>query len=104
MTDKHLKERLLAIVDECDTQREAAKKLGTYDQYVQVLTRRCGITKWRQKNRILKNIKTVNKVCEECGEAFTREAYRNSRPYRFCSKKCQGHWLGKNFGFRKKGI
>jgi hypothetical protein len=100
MPNKHLKEQLLAIVDECDTQREAARRLGTYEEYVQVLTRRCGITKWRQNNRILKSFKTVSKVCEECGEVFTRE--KQNRPGRFCSKKCQGHWLGKNFGFKKK--
>jgi endogenous inhibitor of DNA gyrase (YacG/DUF329 family) len=103
MTDKHTRERLLAIVDECDTEREAARRLGTYEEYIYVLTRRCGITKWRQKNRTLKSIKTVNKICEECGEMFTRETRYNNRPCRFCSKKCQGHWLGKTYGFKKKG-
>ena len=103
MTNKAIKERLLAIVDECDTQREAAKRLEACEQYVCVLAKRYGITKWRQKNRIHTKIKSETKVCEECGEAFNR-LILNHNPARFCSKKCQGHWLGKNYGFKKKGI
>ena len=101
MTNKKIKDRLFAIIDECDTQREAAHRLNASEQYVYILTRRYGITKWRQKNRKHSEIKKESKICEECGESFVRLVL-NQSPGRFCSKKCQGKWLGKNHGFKKK--
>jgi len=98
MTNKRIKARLLEIVDECKTQREAASRLGASEQYIYLLTRELGITKWRQKNRIHNKVKTEEKICEECGEVFTLKLL-NKNPGRFCSKKCQGKWLGKTHGF-----
>ncbi len=89
--------RLVAIVEECKTQREASARLGVSEQYVSILARQLGISKWRQKNRKYKELKEERKICSECGEAFTKLA--NNNPARFCSKKCQGRWLGKNYGF-----
>ena len=102
MPNKLIKDRLFAIVDECDTQREAARLLGASEQYIYTLTRKYGITKWRQKNRVHTQTKRETKICEECGEAFVR-LILNDNPGRFCSKKCQGRWVGLHFGF-KKGI
>ena len=101
MSNKGIKVRLLSIVDECKTQKEAALKLGASEQYIYLLTRELGITKWRQKNREHRKIKTEERICEECGEVFTRKLL-NKNPGRFCSKKCQGRWLGKTYGFNSK--
>jgi formylmethanofuran dehydrogenase subunit E len=100
MTNKLIKDRLFAIVDQCDTQREAARLLGATEQYISTLAKTYGITKWRQANRVHTKIKQEQKICEECGEVFTRLVL-NQSPGRFCSKKCQGRWLGKNHGFKK---
>lgn len=100
MPNKHIKERLFEIIDECKTQREAARRLDACEQYIYLLCRQNGITKWRQKKRIHKDIPKKTKICEECGEVFTKAALNNN-PNRFCSKKCQGRWLGKNHGFKK---
>jgi len=96
--DRGLKTQLLSIVDECKTQKEASIRLNACEQYIATLTRELGITKWRQKNRIYKRIKIETKICEECGEVFTKKIFSNN-PGRFCSKKCQGKWLGKTYGF-----
>ena len=101
MSNKKIKEQLLDVVDDCKTQRDAAQKLGASEQYIYTLTRQLGITKWRQKNRVHVPLKTVECVCEECGKTFTKYALNNA-PGRFCSKKCQGRWLGRNHGFKKK--
>jgi hypothetical protein len=100
--NKRIKERLFQIVDQCKTQREAAGKLGASEQYIYLLTRKYGITKWRQKNRKHVLLKTEKRICEECGEVFTRLVV-NKSPGRFCSKKCQGKWLGRTHGFKKIG-
>jgi len=100
MSNKSIKSRLLDIVDQCKTQREAALLLGASEQYIYILTRELGITKWRQKNRDHKDIKTEKKICEECGEIFYRKILNNS-PGRFCSNKCKGKNLGDNYGFGK---
>jgi formylmethanofuran dehydrogenase subunit E len=101
MVNKNFKVKLLEIVDECKTQREAARKLKASEQYIYRLTRELGITKWRQKNRVHAPIKGIEKICEECGEVFIKRS-ANNNPGRFCSKKCQGRWLGKNYGFKHK--
>ena len=104
MTNKGIKAQLLSIVDECKTQREAALRLNASRQYIYRLTRELGITKWRQKNRVHKEIKLEKKICNECGEVFTIELI-SKNPARFCSKKCLGRWLGKTYGFNtKKGF
>ena len=99
--NKGIKVRLLSIVDECKTQREASLRLGTSRQYIYRLTRDLGITKWRQKNRVHKFEKTRKRLCEECGEIFVVSIYKNN-PARFCSRKCHGSWLGKTYGFNTK--
>jgi len=101
MPNKLIKERLPLIIDQCKTQREAAELLGASVWYIYYLTRRLGITKWRQKNREYKPIPTERKICQECGEVFTYLPISRN-PGRFCSKKCQGKWLGRNYGFKKK--
>jgi len=98
MANKNISIRLFDIIDQCKTMKEAAQKLGATEQYLYRLTRKYGITKWRQKNRIHKDIKKVTKVCIECEEVFTVEAGNN--PTKFCSRKCHGSWLGKNYGFK----
>tara|TARA_Y100000034_G_C6888455_1_gene408308 strand:- start:1239 stop:1595 length:357 start_codon:yes stop_codon:yes gene_type:complete len=103
MTNKNIKAQLLSIVDECKTQREAALQLNANEQYIYRLTRELGITKWRQKNRVHKEIKMEKKICNECGELFFIRVFSNN-PARFCSKKCHGSWLGKNYGFKRKKI
>jgi len=103
MPDKGIKKQLLSIVDKCKTQREAALYLNANKQYIYRLTRELGITKWRQKNRIHKPEATKKCFCEECGEVFVVSSNRNN-PARFCSKKCQGHWLGNNYGFNSKKV
>ena len=45
MPNKGIKEKLLSVVDQCKTQREAAALLGATEQYVYLLTRELGITK-----------------------------------------------------------
>jgi len=46
----------------------------------------------------------VTLTCEICGEEFTRyksQAERNGgSPPRFCSRACQGVWLGTQYGFK----
>ena len=101
MTNKGIKAQLLSIVDECKTQREAALRLDANEQYIYRLTRELGITKWRQKNRVHKAIKMDKKICNECGEVFVIRFFSNN-PARFCSKKCHGSWLGKNYGFNTR--
>jgi len=103
MANKLVKERLLKVIDQCKTQREAAELLNATPQYIYVLTRQFGITKWRQKNRDHSSLKVEQRICEECGEQFPRYVLNNN-PGRFCSKECHGRWLGRNFGFKKKYI
>lgn len=44
----------------------------------------------------------ISLSCEICGEEFkVRKAYNKLRKSRFCSKKCQGRWLGLNYGTNK---
>lgn len=58
--------------------------------------------KWCKECRT--NHLKVELVCETCGKSFLREGwlYRKSqrRGYKhiWCSKQCQGYWLGFNFG------
>ena len=91
--------RFLDLVDSCKTQREMAKTLGVSDTYVYFLTRKFGVLKWRQKNRVHKPVKTVSKICKECGELFIKQITNN--PGTFCSRKCLGRYLGKHHGFKK---
>jgi len=53
--------------------------------------------------------KRVTLTCDVCGENFTLRGseYRASLrvrklKMRFCSRKCNGHWLGKNFGVGRR--
>ena len=41
-------------------------------------------------------------ICEWCGKSFIRAVseIRSNHPY--CSKKCQGSWLGTNYGFKAR--
>ncbi len=96
-----LKDKLLEIVDDCKTQKEAAKRLNTSEPYIYLLTQELGITKWRQKNRVYVKPEKDKLICEECGEYFFKKSSSN-RKGRFCSKKCQGKWLGKTYGFKKE--
>ena len=48
-------------------------------------------------------------TCDECGEGFKRRACeerigiaRNPNKTVFCSKRCQGRWLGRTAGFGVK--
>jgi formylmethanofuran dehydrogenase subunit E len=100
MTNKGIKKRLLDIVDKYETQRDAAKALNSSEQYIYRITKELGIVKWRQHNRHHLRTKTETKICEGCGEFFQRKMV-NKSPGRFCSKKCQGKWLGKSHGFKK---
>ena len=43
---------------------------------------------------------TATKECEVCGKEFTVKSNRRKESGRFCSKRCQGKWLGKNYGFK----
>lgn len=99
--NKGIKAKLYEAVEKCDTQREAAAFLGASEQYVYLLTKQLGITKWRQKNREHTKIKSQTFICEDCGNSFSALIINNN-PHRFCNKKCQGRWLGKNHGFKKK--
>ena len=42
----------------------------------------------------------TRRICESCGGVFFRKTYlvRKASPARFCSKKCQGSWVGKHYG------
>lgn len=100
MPNKGIIKKFPEAVEKCKTQTEAAEYLGVSKQYVFQLTRRFGITKWRQKNRIHKEIKLAQAVCQQCEEVFYKPI--NNNPNTFCSKKCQGKWLGTHHGFKKK--
>jgi len=43
----------------------------------------------------------IEKICEECGRKFYVKPYniREVSPRRFCSKFCQGKWVGNHYGF-----
>lgn len=45
----------------------------------------------------------MNFICEVCGDEFSRyksQVIRSDSKPRFCSRECQGVWLGKNYGFK----
>lgn len=67
---------------------------GSYNRYC---SREC---------RFIRRRTTIELVCHECGKKFTldKSQYNNTMkirrlPYRFCSKKCFGKYMGNNYGF-----
>lgn len=46
----------------------------------------------------------IEKTCEECGKKFSRRSseFKPCSPGRFCSKYCQGVYLGKHHGKNRK--
>lgn len=71
----------------------------------------CGGIKYSESNicsKCYKEIHNLSFICEICGDTFTRyksqvEREGCSAP-RFCSRECQGAWLGKNYGFQGANI
>lgn len=43
--------------------------------------------------------------CEVCGQSYARKLYQlRGRPPRFCSRQCQGKWVGSNFGAKRARV
>jgi len=44
----------------------------------------------------------VELTCESCGNHFSKPIYqiRSSSPGRFCSRRCQGAFLGSHYGYK----
>ncbi len=91
-------EKLKSIVNLCDTGIEAAKLLGISAPRVYQLADKLGITKWKQKNP--KKAALITAVCKECGKEFQRRKIYKMKNI-FCSKICQGKFIGRNYGFAK---
>lgn len=49
------------------------------------------------------NLKIRKSKCETCGKDFYCHytIISHHKKPRFCSKKCQGKWLGNNYGFKR---
>jgi len=95
--------KLLDTYEQYGTLKDAAKALGVSAMRVAVLRDKLGIDKWRAKPRGEKTrAKPRIEMCEECHQEFKIPKYRKA-PGRFCSKTCQGKYLGRNYGFGTPG-
>ena len=97
--NKGIKDNFFEAVEKCNSAKEVAKMLNATETYICILSKRFGVNKFRNKNRKHTRFKTEKRICQECGEMFVRLVINNN-PARFCSKKCQGRWLGRNYGLR----
>lgn len=87
--------KLKDTYDQYNTMKDAADALGVSEMRIWVLCNKLGIDKWRAKSR---DAKPTYHVCENCHEEFSVPRYVK-RPARFCSKKCQGKFIGKTYGW-----
>jgi len=81
------------------TRKEAAEALGVSTTRILYLCRKYNITKWDIKDYRTDNLSKLSSyTCENCKKIFMRPS-SSGKPNRFCSKKCQGEYIGKKYGF-----
>lgn len=94
--------RLKEIYNDYPTRKEAALALGVSQTRIFILCRKLGITKWDMNPR---KYSTAAKhdiyICKQCNLPFPVSKYLKS-PHVFCTKKCQGKYVGTHYGFGSK--
>ena len=98
--------KLKETYEQYPTIRAAAEALKVSPPRIGVLCKKLGITKWSHPRRP-ETAATMNEyICQnpECdkpeGRFFVPKYIKG--PHTFCSKKCQGQYAGKYYGFGKE--
>jgi hypothetical protein len=93
--------KLKETYEQYPTIKAAADALKVSSPRIGVLCKKLGITKWNHPRRPETAAKVNVFICKNCEWPFSVPKYIKS-PHTFCSKKCQGEYAGKHYGFGKE--